>query len=203
MERVNMNITAITVIDNNDFTTTLNSVIENDLTPKVYCIAMNKDLNISIEEVLSKRCNTFEKSMGQDDVIYTANINNIQIVIIQSALKDAASLRALCIEYTINITDIYIVIDNGLKLITSAFSSIVNKFKDLNISFVYSDYIEKDIYQVQSSFHTMMKQLPNIKMYGIRSDFSYELTNNNYAIIASNIYNKSIVSKIPEALFIT
>jgi len=198
-----MNITAITVIDNNDFTTTLNSVIENDLTPKVYCIAMNKDLNISIEEVLSKRCNTFEKSMGQDDVIYTANINNIQIVIIQSALKDAASLRALCIEYTINITDIYIVIDNGLKLITSAFSSIVNKFKDLNISFVYSDYIEKDIYQVQSSFHTMMKQLPNIKMYGIRSDFSYELTNNNYAIIASNIYNKSIVSKIPEALFIT
>jgi hypothetical protein len=203
MERVNMNITAITVIDNNDFTTTLNSVIENDLTPKVYCIAMNKNLNISIEEVLSKRCNTFEKSMGQDDVIYTANINNIQIVIIQSALKDAASLRALCIEYTINITDIYIVIDNGLKLITSAFSSIVNKFKDLNISFVYSDYIGKDIYQVQSSFHTMMKQLPNIKMYGIRSDFSYELTNNNYAIIASNIYNKSIVSKIPEALFIT
>jgi hypothetical protein len=203
MERVNMNITAITVIDNNDFTTTLNSVIENDLTPKVYCIAMNKDLNISVEEALSKHCNTFEKSMGQNDVIYTANINNIQIVIIQSALKDAASLRALCIEYTINITDIYIVIDNGLKLITSAFSSIVNKFKDLNISFVYSDYIEKDIYQVQSSFHTMMKQLPNIKMYGIRSDFSYELTNNNYAIIASNIYNKSIVSKIPEALFIT
>ena len=198
-----MNITAITVIDNNDFTTTLNSVIENDLTPKVYCIAMNKDLNISVEEALSKHCNTFEKSMGQNDVIYTANINNIQIVIIQSALKDAASLRALCIEYTINITDIYIVIDNGLKLITSAFSSIVNKFKDLNISFVYSDYIEKDIYQVQSSFHTMMKQLPNIKMYGIRSDFSYELTNNNYAIIASNIYNKSIVSKIPEALFIT
>ena len=197
-----MNITAITIIDNKDFTTTLNSVVENDLTPKVYCIAMNKDLNIPIEEALSKHCNTFEKSMGQDDVIYTANINNIQIVIIQSALKDAASLRALCIEYTINITDIYVIIDNGLKLATSAFSLIINKFKDFNISFVYSDYIEKDIYQAQPSFHPMMKQLPKIKMYGIRTDFVYELINNDYATIASNVYNKSIVSKIPEALFI-
>jgi hypothetical protein len=196
-----MNTTLITVIDNNNFETTLESVIKNSITPKIYCIAVNKDIDIKIEDILNKYSKSLEKRMDENNTIYTTNINNIQIIVIQSAEKNLSSLKSLCVGYTINVTDTYIVVDNGIKLMPSALSLIINKLKDFNIGFVYSDYIEKDIYKFQPSFHAMMKRLPSIKLYGIRSNFSHDMINNNHETLASNLYGQSIISKIPEALF--
>ena len=203
-----MSITVLTIVDKDiNFAPTLASVLESTTKPDSYCLVLSNGISdetkAKVMALFNTCCNNeTEISIEDNNTIYKASLNGINVIGVVSNTTNRKSLIELAVKYTKNNTEFYMVLDQGIYLKSNSIELFKQKFNNAAISFVYSDYIKDSTYKYLPNFHPMMKCRPDIKCYAIRAVHSEYLTNSNYFEIASNLYNRSVISKIPEAAIV-
>ena len=107
------------------------------------------------------------------------------------------------VNYLKNKSDIFLTLAEGSVYKPEGIGKFLNKLEDPNIGAVYSDYIVRGKRLYLSTIHTMIKTPIPIGEIAFRSSIiDTEQSNMQNGDIINDSYNKSIVSHIPESLFI-
>jgi hypothetical protein len=184
-------------------------MIENDVKPTNLCIIFN---NI-VEETQWELVKTFFKSccgakyteeLKDDAIILNREDHGINFYGIKLNKLFEHELKNYAINYLYNQSDIFIVSKAGSICSNDFISKYIKAFDNKNYGAVYSDYIENNNYRSLMSINPMLNHQIPVKEFGFRKDMIQEnpFKSDNYNLLL-DLYKKSVVKHIPEALSLT
>ncbi len=185
------------------------SVLNSDKKPDSLCIVTTNKLSenrmASINAMFKSCCDGGEYSenllIDKTIVKKTSNDFTMYNIILHNNLEKHPNYYA--VSYLNKEYDVFLTLTEGSVYKPEAIGKFLDKFKDSNVGAVYSDYIARGRYLYLSTVHMMMKNAIPIAEIGFRGGLvNIENSNMQNGDIINDLYNKSIITHIPEPLFI-
>jgi len=204
-----MSLTVITVINQEtNVVSTLASVLESTYKPHTYCVVIGKECSDKTKEsvlVLFKGCCGVETKQTTEDsgIVYETNLNGVNLICVLSNLENSnvKGLYSLAISKTVDFSKNYVILNQGVSISENGLRLLDDKLSNPVIGFVYSDYIQNNVYRYVGNFHYLIRNKVNIVSYGLKASLINETLKIDPFDIASTVYNTAIVSKIPQPVF--
>lgn len=199
----------MSVISDSNMATTLESLLNNSIKPNYIFALLPKETsekNLEVAKVFTKSCcetGQYSEEYSSDYLVIKKVGKDYTFIIIHSETQNIFELQNIAIEEVEDHIDYFITAETGSVYSKEYISSNISKLSIANTGACYSDYIENKKYIYLTSLHPSLSYEVPIKDIGISNKNGPIRFNKSNSDLIKQLYTKSIIRHIPEALFIT
>lgn len=196
--------------DTIDIIESISSVLNSNTRPSNLCIITHEAIDtkkIATIDAFFKNCCDSNTSVLQEvNPGYTLSTRTTSDVTLHKiTIKEKINKHPVCYipDKIYDNTDIFLTITEGVKYKSDLIEKYLNSLSDPNIGAVYSDYILNNNYTFLHSMHIMMREMEEIIEIGFKKSI-IDKKNSPFLNrdLIYQLYSKSIVGHIAEALFV-
>lgn len=192
-----------------DIVTTIESLLSNSIKPSHIFILLPKGTKEKIFDVakaFTKSCcdsGQYSEEYTNDYYLIKKVTKDCTFVIIQSDTQNIFDLKNVAIEEVENHIDYFITAQAGSIYRDNYIDSNIEKLKIPNTGACYSDYIEDKKYIYLSCLYPTLQHNVPIKDIGVSNKNGQVRFKSSNLDLIKELYVKSIIRHIPQALFST